>query len=128
MGMEEGGIMAKLVFTQDDISKRYFAKSKNGVKYGVGVGHYIHGNNLMRFRGVNLDYSWNDLKLKTWRDIAALAQFIEDNYKTLTLEQLDNIEEVYQQYKDGLNAYSAFKAGEEQHKNEELYLKSKEKK
>jgi hypothetical protein len=30
---------------------------------------------------------------KIW--LKELAQFIEDNYKTLTLEQLDNIEEVY---------------------------------
>jgi hypothetical protein len=92
--------MAKLVFTQDNISKRYFAKGSNGVKYGVGVSHYLNGNNLMRFKGIKLDYSWNNLGLTTWQEIADLAQFIEDNYPTLTLEQLDNIEEVYLRSKE----------------------------
>jgi hypothetical protein len=91
--------MAKLVFTKDIVSTLY-ADGDNGAKYTLNMHHHYNGTSLHRFVGHKIEWGRNHIKLKTQDEVEALAQFIEDNHKTLTLEQLDNIEEVYLKSKE----------------------------
>jgi uncharacterized protein YozE (UPF0346 family) len=89
--------MAKLVF-----KKCVIYDSSHKEAYGDNA-HYliITGNNKAIIQRSN---NISDIKLynipKRLKDAKNVAQFIEDNYPTLTLEQLDNIEEVYLRSKE----------------------------
>lgn len=96
MGMEGGGIMAKLVFEQGPVDIPFSAK---GEKYTYD----LHSRMLFLYQKGSMsshDIYINSDDKPNMEENKNRCQFIEDNYPTLTLEQLDNIEEVYLRSKE----------------------------
>jgi hypothetical protein len=86
--------MAKLVFEKIHDETTYVADTEDGTHYCIEI---MRKRTLHRlsFQTKSRVAHIIDGLIKTKLEIMRLAQFIEDNYTTLTLEQLDNIEEVY---------------------------------
>jgi hypothetical protein len=86
--------MAKLVFQKTHDGNTYVANTEGGTYYCIEMmpKRTLH---RLSFQTKSRVAHIIDGLIKTKLEIMRLAQFIEDNHSTLTLEQLDNIEEVY---------------------------------
>jgi hypothetical protein len=101
MGMEGGGIMAE----KKNLEARLWKKVETYILNGVNQDYYIKISNQawsdqLAIVKSGRKYTACRLEEVQGEELFELAQFIEDNYPTLTLEQLDNIEEVYLKSKE----------------------------